>query len=514
MSNNSRTIKSIRNAIFNILGLIFTIVSGFIVRTVFIRTLSAEYLGVNGLFTNILSLLSLAELGIGNAIVFKLYKPLANDNKQKIRELMNFYKRAYTVIGISVVIIGLLILPFLKYLIKSPPLISENLYIIYLLYLTNSASSYFFIYKRSLIIADQKEYISIIIGYGYTLFVSVAQIFILLKYNNFLLYLVIQIISTIIQNIIISIVCNHQYKYLQSNKECLPKEERNSILKDVRALFLYRISNLVINSTDNLIISSFIGISTVGLYSNYNLIIKSIYSLTKAPLNALTASIGNLNASEDIDKQYLIYKTTNFISAWLYGLVCIGLYVLINPFIKWWVGSSYLLDKNIVVVLITNFYLVGISGVYNIFRNTFGLFIQGQIRPVISSIINLVASLVLVKSLGVFGVFLGTTIAYVSFSVWYDPYVVHKHALKKSVVPFYIRSLIYIVIIIIATAITTFACSLFFLENELLDIVIKFFICLFIGNGIFVITYLKTEEFRYLIRSFKQILRTKKVSKT
>jgi O-antigen/teichoic acid export membrane protein len=456
MKNKSRTANSIRNAGVSIFSNILVIVLGFIVRTVFIRTLSTEYLGVNGLFTNILTIFSLAELGIGNAIIYQLYKPLAYQDEEKVNSLMGFYGNTYKVIALVVAGMGLLVLPFLDIIIKSPPQIVENIRIVYLLYLTNSVFTYLFIYKKSLLVADQKEYIAEVIKIIKTILLSVAQILILLIYKNFMLYLVIQMVATLIHNIVISFLVDKKYVYTSKESKKLDKEEKSIIFKDVRALFLYKISNIIINSTDNIVLSAFVGISPVGLYSNYYLIIQSVYTLTKSPLRALTASIGHLNATEDKEKQYLIYNTTNFVASWLYGMVFICFFILLDPFIVLWIGESYLLERNVVIILLINFYFLGVTGVYNIFRNTFGLFVQGQIRPLIASIINIGFSLLLVQYYSTLGVFFGTLIAYLSFSVWYDPYIVHKHAFKRSVVPFYIKTLFYLATIIIINIVVNF----------------------------------------------------------
>ncbi len=498
MKNESRVINSMRNISYSIISNIIVTLLGFFVRTVFIKTLSNEYLGINGLFTNILTLFSLAELGIGNAIIYKLYHPVAFNDKEKINSLIAFYRKAYQVIAILVTGIGLLILPFLGSIIKSPPRIIEDIRLVYLLYLANSVITYLFVYKKSLLIADQKEYIAEIINIIKTIILSIIQIVLLLVYRSFLFYLIIQIVAILFHNVEISLLCDKKYSYLKDKPIGLAKDEKRSIFKDVRALVLYKISNIVINSTDNIILAYFVGISIVGLYSNYHLITKSVYALTKSPLRAITASVGNLNATEDKEKQYLIYNSTNFITSWLYGFVFICLNILIHPFIVLWVGEKYLLDRYVVIVLLLNFYFMGVCGAYNVFRNTFGLFIQGQFRPLISALINIIFSLILVQHYGALGVFLGTLIAYLSFSIWYDPYVVHKHAFNRSVVPFYKKTIFYLVTILSVNIVVGFCVSLMNIPNLILDFLLKAFITVILVNLGFVMAYRNTEEFKYI----------------
>lgn len=516
MSNKprSRTKSSARNALFNVSWYIVNMLASFAVRTILIQQLGKNYIGINGLFTNILSFLSLAELGIGNAIVFKLYKPLADNDVEKVRQLMSFYKNAYRFVAAAVAAVGLALLPFLDFFMKERPNIPENIYIIYLLYLTNSVVSYLLIYKKSIIIADQNEFITSSIGFGYVITMSALQISMLIFMHDFMLYLIVQIGCSITQNIVISIICNKKYPFIKHNNARLPEPEQKSIFKDVSALILYRISGIVVNSTDNVVISAFVGIGVTGLYSNYYLVIHSALTLIKQGLNALTASIGNLNTTDDKDKQYLVYNTTNMLAAWLFGIVSVGFYVLLNPFVKLWAGEEYLFDRSIVIVLIINFYLLGITQIYNIFRNTFGLFVQGMLRPLISSIINIVLTVTFVKFMGTIGVFIGTMIAYLTINIWYDPYVVHKYALKRSVFPFYLRSLIYIVTVALGAVVCDYASSFIALGNSKLDFAVKVVVCLALSNLVFFIFNFRTKEFKYLKTMLKSLLRKKKKKAT
>lgn len=510
-NEKSRTFSSARNAIFNLFSYCLTIGFAFIVRTIFIKVLSNEYLGINGLFTNILSMLSLAELGIGNAIVFRLYKPLLDEDENKIRELMNFYKMAYRLIAIIVGIIGLAMLPFLDCFMSEVPQINESLQSIYLLYLSNSVLSYLLIYKKSMLIAAQMEYITDIVEMLCTAFLSALQIFVLIFFKNFVLYLSIQIVVTIIQNLINTYICNKKYPYLKNNHKHLPIQEKRLILYDVKALILYRFSGIIISSTDNLILAKFVSIVSVGLYSNYYLIINALYSLIKRFLMGCTASIGNLNATDEIDKQEKVYNSVLFMAAYIYGCLSVCLVVLINPFIEIWVGENFIFDYNIVVVLIINFYLLGITQTYNIFRNTFGLFIQGQYRPIISALINLILSLILVQYFEIFGVFLGTTISYLVIYIWYDPYIVYKYALKKSVKKFYLKSLAYFLANVIIAAVIFLITSLIKIPNLFLDFVVKAIFCIIFSILLFGAIFCKTKEFKYLINTANMILTKKNI---
>ena len=294
MSDKSRTKSSVINSIYASLSQIITIVLSFVVRTVFIKTLSADYLGINGLFSNIITMLSLADLGIGISIPYTLYKPLAEDNKDKIKSLMTLYAKIYNIIGIIVLVVECSITPFLDLIIKDIPNIA-NLNLIFILFVINSASSYFFVYKKILLDSDQKGYIASKIIMNITIIKSVIEIIILCITKNYILYLCIAIIITIIQNIIISFKCNKIYPYIKEKSNLkVNKEDIQDLKKNTSALIIYRIGVVILNGTDNIIISKFIGIAMVGIYSNYLLIINSINKVISQMFDAITSSIGNL----------------------------------------------------------------------------------------------------------------------------------------------------------------------------------------------------------------------------
>jgi len=497
--------NSIRNSFFTTVRYILNILASFIVRTIFIQMLSAEYLGVNGLFSNILHLLSLAELGIGNAINYALYKPLADNDRTRIKQLMAFYKNAYRIMGVVVSVIGLAFMPFFQFLIKDPPQIRENLYYIYLLFLFNTASSYFFVYKRSLILADQKEYIVSIVEIIYTIVLNVSQIIILIVTRNFFLYLAVQILANILQNITIAKVCDFQYKFIKNAKDKLPQEDKQKIFKDVKALFLYRIGGIVQDSTDNLILSKFVGIIWVGLYSNYYLIIHSIHSLIILFISGTKASIGNLNTTDDAEKKSLIFDSTMFIAFWLFGLASICIYVLIDNFISFWISPDYVLPKNVLIILVVNFYLAGLSRTFLIFRDTFGIFIQGRYCPVISAIVNISASIFLVQRFGAFGIFLGTAISYMAVNVWMEPYFLFKYGLKKKVFPFYVRYIQYAIAVILSVILAARICAFIQLNSIVFKLLVHLAVSFIVGNIVFMIAFSRKEEFKYLLSIVKGI---------
>lgn len=422
---------------------------GLVVRTFFIRCLSAEYLGVNGLFSNILTVLSLAEMGVGSAITYSMYKPIATGDEQKIAQLLNLYRTAYRVIGSVIAVLGICIIPFLGSIIKDAPEI-ENLTLIYLLFLGNTVASYFFAYKRSVLNADQ---MARIINY-FTLFFqtirNVLQIVVLILFKNFILYLLVQIICTILENIAISIYVDKRYPFLKQYKEQhVDESEKKTIFNNIKALFIYKIGGVALDGTDNIIISAFDGVIKVGLLSNYGLITGSLQAFLDRIASGLTGSVGNYIAKENEDNHERLLENITFVYFILYGAVFVGCMGVLQPFIALWAGESYLLSYIIVFVHCINIYIYGMMNSVWTFRSTMGLFTHGKWRPLASAVINIIVSIFLANRIGLLGVLLGTTITRVLTNVWFDPYIVYKYGLKKNPLLFYIKWMEYLMIVII-----------------------------------------------------------------
>ena len=498
--------NSIKNISVGICGQIITQIINFINRTVFIYYLGSEYLGVNGLFTNILSILSLAELGIGNAIIYSMYKPIANNDKEKIKCLMNLYSNTYKIIGIVIGIIGFLLTFSLDYIIKDKPNI-PNLYIIYWLFLLNSISTYFFAYKKSIITAHQKDYVCIINDQKYNIIRNILQILSLILVKNYIVFLIIQVAITWISNISISKKANNMYPYIkEKTKLNLEKEEKNNILKNIFALFTQRIGSVVVNSTDNLLISSFIGIYEVGIASNYYMIVNMLNSFILPVFNGITASLGNLNTENDNDKEYDIYNKIWFLNFWIIGICSITLYILINPFISIWIGKEYLLDNFIVFIFVVNFYIYGMRRTNITYINTKGLFWYERYKPIFEAIINIVFSIILLKKYGIVGVFLGTLVSTLTTSFWIEPYIIYKYGFKKDIKKYILQYIMYLIVVVFTGKLNIYICS-FISNNSMLLIFLKGVLSLIISNLIFTIVFCKNENLKYfysIIKNFKK----------
>lgn len=506
MGSNSRTANSIKNILSGFLGQFITIILGFINRTVFINCLATEYLGVNGLFTNILSMLSLAELGIGTAIIYALYKPLADKDEKQISKLMNFYSKAYISIGIVIFILGIALMPFLHLIVRNEPNIVESIYVIYFIFLFNTAISYFFSYKSSLIIADQKNYIVSLIGYGVNIFQTIFQIVVLYTTKNFLLYLIVQSICVIINNILISVIADKKYPFIKENKKLkLGKNEVKELISNVKALVLVKISGILVNNTDNIIISYFSGLKTVGLSSNYTLLINIINTVLNQVFSGITASVGNLNAKEDDNVKKDFFDLLNFCNFWLYGFSSICIVLLINDVIRLWIGDKFILPIEIPVILAVNFYMVGMQSAVWTYKNTMGIFKQGRYILFFTAGINLVLSIYLGNKMGLFGILLATAIARLVTNTWLDPYIVYKYGLNSNPLEYLFKYIKYIAILVFTGGITWFLINLINI-NMYINFIIGLGICLIVPNSIFLLLFFRSKEFKYLFSKLVQII--------
>lgn len=463
---NSRTTNTLFNFTSSIGGQFFTIIMQFFTRTVFIYTLGKSYLGINGLFSNILTMLSLAELGVGSAILFKLYEPIAKEDHHRIAILMKFYKTVYRGIGIAVAIVGLCLIPFLPFLINDYDKLATlhiNAVFIFILYLLQSVSSYlFFAYKSAIIKANQKEYLINVISYGFTIGSALTQIILLFLFSNFEIYVIISVLTVIAQNIACAKLSDRMYPYInEKTEDKLSWTEIQSIFKDCTALFLYKLNNVVLKATDNIILSKFIGLEIVGMYSNYYVFYTTIRTLFNKVFNSVSHSLGNLHTSANKKHEYQIFEAVNLITIILGGTSCIGVFLVSNEFVRAWIGTEWIIAQPFSLLMGLELYTLALRLMLSKYRTTMGLFQQAKYRPLIGMIINLVLSVVLVNYWGICGVLSATLIADWTTFIWYDPLVVHKYGFGSSfsVRRYYIKNLKYLVILALVGTVDWIICT-------------------------------------------------------
>lgn len=505
MEEHSRTKKYIFNMSSTFVVYITKTILSFIARTIFIYILGELYLGVNGLLTNILSMMSLAELGISSAISFSLYKPLAEKNHEQISALMTFFRKVYNIIGGIIFVLGIIVFFFLDKIIPEYNQI-ENIAIIYFLYLINTVSTYYVAYKEILITADQKSYKLTKINLVFTVLLYLAQIIILLVFKNFVMYLIGQFFIQIMQKIFTNRLVTKEYKEITYNTKAKIEETTFlEIKKNVKAMVFHKVGEYCIYGTDNIIISAFINVITVGIYSNYMTIVNMINSAITMIYNNLTASFGNLLVEGNRKKSLHIFYEIDLLAYLLYGICGVILASVSSKFVNIWLGGKYLLENMTVLLISFNFFFNGTRVASTVVRNAAGLYAKDKYVPIIQALLNLIISIVGAIFWGINGVILGTIISSV-IPCFYRSFILFKYIFKESYLEylkkFYIKYLIIFFIVMILSNIT----SNHIHTNEILGLIITTTIAILIFLISIILFFGRTEQFKYLINIIKNII--------
>ena len=423
---NTRTRNSMLIMATSGLRQIVSLIFAFVSRTIFIHILGAEYLGLNGLFSNILSILSLSELGIGTAISFYLYKPVADQDLERIKSLMQFYKICYRVVGLTIIGIGLLLMPFLRYMVNFEQDIPINLHIVFLLNILNFAMSYlFFAYKQALVGANQKQYKIEKINIFFVIVNCLADIIILIVFRSYMVYLVTKIVVTLVKNIVTAYRIDCEFPFLkEKDYEPIQRGEIKSIFKDIWQISIFRIGSVLFDATDNIIISMLMGTLVVGYYSNYLMIISQVKFVVNLVIRSFGAGIGNVVARECKEKQYKVFLELDFVVSFMSTICTVCLFQLLNSFVMLWIGDvneNYVLSQYVVGFLCICFYIETTTQIANAFREASGNFETGKSLQLIGGIVNILLSVIWGKEWGLEGIFCATVVS--KFSITLIPFL-------------------------------------------------------------------------------------------
>lgn len=504
MKKETRTKNVIKNTGVTLICHIMFLICSFICRTIFTKQLGAEYLGISGLFSNILTILSFAELGLGSTLVYRLYRPFAENDYNKINLYVKLYKKIYNVIIIIILVLGLSIIPFLKYLVEAPN-VKESLVLLYLLYLFQTVSSYLFVYKKTLLTANQKDYIVSLFTEIINVVMNIFQCVALIFFKDFVIYIVLSIIFTIINNIACSIYVDRRYKFLkQSTKGKLTKGEIVELKKDTKGLMMTKIASTVFSGTDNIFISSFIGIKYVGILSNYTLLLSTVNALMNKVFNSITSSIGNLTVSKNgRNKTEGVLFKLFFLNSAMYSYICICLFLLIGEFVtNIWLGSDFFLPQSVIIIAIVELYFRSIHYPVYITRNAYGLFSQYRFLFVVSAVLNIALDFLLVKPLGIFGLFLATILCRgITYVV--DIFVLYKYGFQKSPINYYKRLFKWIIFVFVSYFISYFT-IVNIKDISILNFILKGIIVTFIYFISFLLFFFHSREMKYYIDLFKK----------
>lgn len=501
-----RTKNAIRNFFWGIINRVITLLLPFIARTIIINSLGAEYLGLNNLFTSILNVLSLAELGVGTALVYAMYKPIAEENQDEICSLLKLYRSCYRVIGAIILAIGILIIPFLPKLIHGTYPNDINLYILYVIYLSNTVLSYFlFAYKQSLLQAHQRTDVSSNVGSIVNIALNIIQIVVLIRLKNYYLYVILKPIFTVINNITIAIVTKRMYP----NYSCrgnINKEVAKTIAHKVKALVGHKIGTTVITSADNLVISAFLGLTAVAIYGNYYYIMYFIIGVMGIAYSGVLAGIGNSLVTETEEKNYQLFNNMNFLIMWVVSWCSVCFLCLYQPFMKIWMGEDMMFPMPTVILLVIYYFTWQMRVTVINFKDAAGIWNADFWKPYVAAIVNLFTNILLVNLIGINGVFISTLICMALINFPWETNVLFKELFHKSPCHFYLRQCIVAIRTVFACLISAFVCSLVSIEG-IPGLILKMVICVIVPNALFVLLSCKTTEFRYWT---KRILKLKK----
>lgn len=505
-----RTKNATRNIVFEGMSQMMNMLVPFIMRSVILNFLGVEYLGLSGLFRSILSILNLAELGVGSAMVFSMYKPIAEDDAETICALMKLYRTIYRVIGLVILTIGLGLTPFLPYLIKDEVTADVNLYVLYFMNLGSTVLSYWlFAYKNSLLAAHQRGDISSKIAIAVHFVEYVLKILVLIVFRNYYLFLGIQILSQIFNNIFVALRVNKLYPDY-SPRGNLPKEKKVGIAKRVRDLFTSNFSYVVSNSADTLVISSFLGLTVLAVYQNYYFIISSLKTMIEVIVGACIAGIGNSLVTESAEKNFKDLQKMTILFGWLMAISGSMLLCMYQPFMQIWMGKENMLEFNYVICFVIYFYSIGMNKLINMFKDAAGIWKIDKWRPLTAALVNLALNLATVQWIGLYGVLLSTVISIVFVQI---PWLFHN--LFKTVFPHeYLWKYVgmycgFVLVAGISCLMSWFLCSLIDL-GVWPTLIINAGISFIISNGIFFIFYGRHPLFKETIKQIKKVILRRK----
>lgn len=505
----SRTKKTGKNIVFSIVYYIVKIIASFTVRTIFIRVFGVKYLGLNGIFSNVLSILSLAELGIGSAIVFNMYKPMAEGDNEKLKSLLSLYKKFYTIVSIIVLALGLAIIPLLPSIIDYSSLPGINITILYLLTLASTLLSYFMAHRRALLYTSQNKYIESIISSIVYVIMVVLQLVVLFVFKDYYIYISVTIISTVIESLAIFAVTKKMFPSISGKAEPLDNDIKKNIISNTKAIFLHKIGGVTLNATDMLVMQIALNSLVIsGIFSNYLLIYTTVISMINMIIDATQGSVGNLIAIKDSEYVYGTFKKINFGFSWLFGFCSIALLCLYNPFISTMWGAENTFDMWFVLTYAFTFYINLSRQVAYSFKSAAGIFRQDRFAPIIESLLNIVISYLLVVLLGPVGVVLGTVISCLIVPFWCTPKMLFKYYFKKTMKEYWLAFIKYLLVTIVSGAIT-YVAIMFIPGGSKWILVAKFAIVAILPNIVYLLFYFRTEEFKYFKNIALKVLKKK-----
>lgn len=509
MAKIERTKNATRNIIFGVILKAYQIVVPFLMRTAMIYLMGVQYLGLNSLFTSILQVLNLAELGVGSAMIYSMYKPIAEDDDTTICSLMKLYRTYYRIIGLVIAIIGCVLTPFIPKLISGGVPEGLNIYILYLLNLGATVLSYWlFAYKNSILQAHQRTDIVSKVTLVTSTIQYALQLFVLWAFKNYYLYAIVMLAIQALTNISTAFVADRIYPQFKPQGK-LPKQEVAKINGRIRDLFTSKIGAIIVNSADTIVISAFLGLTALAVYQNYYFILTSITGFVTIVFSAVTAGIGNSLVVETKEKNFRDLNVFTFIICWIAGFCSCCFLNLYQPFMEIWVGKDLMLDFSIVICFVIYFYVCEVNQLLNTYKDAGGIWHEDRFRPLVTAIANLGVNLVMVQFWGLYGIILSTVLSMLLIGM---PWLFHNlftTMFEKKNMKVYLSSIaFYVFVSIISGGVSVIVCN--FIDFGLwMTLFIRFIICLIIPNVIFFIAYHRTDEFKQSVLLVNKMLHGK-----
>lgn len=504
-----RTKSTVRNIKWGMINKVIGILLPFLTRSVLIYKLGSEYVGLNSLFTSILQILSLTELGLGSAITYSLYRPIAEDDVSLICSLLKLYKKIYRYIGVAIILMGVVLTPFLQKLIHGNCPQDINLYILYVMYITNTAVSYLlFAYRSVLLTAHNRSDITNKIQLCILIFQNISQIVALTLFNSYYFYIAVLITSTIFNNIVVNIITKRIYPLYICAGE-VPKEVKGQLKKQVAGIVISKVCAVLRNSFDSIILSAFLGLTLLGKYQNYYFVINALCGFTTIIVTSMTAGVGNRIIKESADSNYNLISKLNYIYMWISGVISISLSCLYQDFIQMWIGSSNLFGLEVVVSMALYFYVMKLSEMIYVVKEASGLWWEDRYRPLIEGLTNLALNIILVRKIGVLGVVYSTIITMFISDFFIMTWIVFKKYFKKSMKEYFIRQLVYFVRTAFVGGILFVFYGKFWpsIESSYLNFVLKGFTVVCLSNLLFVALSYKDNMFGISFKYIKGVLK-------
>lgn len=504
MNQQNRTINASRNVASSFLNKIVILLLTFVSRKFFIEYIGLRYLGINGLFSNVLTLLSLADLGLGTAMNVSLYKPIAENDTRKLSALLNYYRQLYRLIALGIMLIGLSLIPLLKYIVNMDQDI-PHLYLYYVIFVFKSAVSYLFAYKSSIIRADQKNYLINRIDVFVKIAKVLLQIIAVWLFQKYLFYLLIEVFAVISHNLVVAYVADKNYSFIADEVQ-LADEEKRGVFSNMSSVFLYKIAWSLLNGTDNILISIICGTVFVGYYSNYLSITGHLDSFIALLFTSLTASVGNLIATASADRRYKTFQAMQMVSFWICGVVVVCLFYLTQDFMYLWLGEQYILDDLTLYAIILNTFFTNCMRPVWTYREGTGMYRQIRYIMFVTAIVNLILSVLLGKWLGLSGILFATSISKLSTYFWYEPNILFRDFFGIKPTCYYLEYLKNIGLVLLCGTICYVPMHFIQWKKTLVFWCLRAMICFAFVNAVYYIRYHKTEAFHGLRLRVKQIV--------